>query len=201
MMHPKKEPTTKSWLRWLLVSSFAMGLVLSNPSQGCAEEKAEFYEQIYLSETQALKTVFGNLRVQSRPLPLNEIKRKEIQRILRRKIPEQEFTLFEGYDGKQIKRYAFILDEKGKHFPITFIVALKPDSSVQQVAVMVYRERRGEDVKRQRFLNQFVNKNRTSEIEINKDIVHLTGATISSWSIAAGVRKAVVLLDELVLKP
>ncbi|WP_231099301.1 FMN-binding protein, partial [Streptobacillus moniliformis] len=56
------------------------------------------------------------------------------------------------------------------------------------------------DVKRKRFLNQFKNKNSKDAIEVNVDIVHLTGATISSWSVTAGVKKAVVLTEELILK-
>ena len=66
---------------------------------------------------------------------------------------------------------------------------------------MVYRERRGDGVKRQRFLQQFNGKSSKDPIEVNSDIVHITGSTISSWSMAAGVRKAVVLLEELVIKP
>jgi len=185
----------------LLVSKLILGACLWAPLTAQAkEEKPELYEQIYLSESQALKTVFGTLKVKSRSLTLSEDKKTELQRLLHRKIPEANFTLFEGYEGNKLKRYAFILEEKGKHFPITFIVALNPNASVNQVAVMVYRERRGDGVKRGRFLSQFKDKNSTSAIEINKDIVHLTGSTISSWSIAAGVRKAVVLLNELVIK-
>lgn len=202
MIHPMNLPTIKFWPRWLLAFSLVTG-ILSVPVgflPARAAEKPEYYEQVYLSQAEALKTVFGDLKVRQRELTLSPEQRKELQRRLRRKIPEQSFTLYEGYQGSKLKRYALILNEKGKHFPITFIVALSPEATVQQVAVMVYRERRGDGVKRQRFLNQFVGKDAHDPIEINADIVHITGSTISSWSIAAGVRKAVLLVENLVLK-
>ncbi len=162
-----------------------------------AAEKPEYYEQIYLSEADALKTVFGDLQVEKASLKPTSAQRKTIQKRLRRKLEEQALTVYKGLRGGKIERYAFIFDEQGKHFPITFIVALNPQGSVQQVAVMVYRERRGDGVKRKRFLNQFVNKGQADPLEVNTDIVHITGSTISSWSIAAGVKKAVVVADVL----
>lgn len=163
-------------------------------------EKAEFYEQVYLSESNALKQIFGDLTPEKRKLNLSPAQKSVIQKRLRRKIPEKNLNLWVGLRNGRAERYAFILDEDGKHFPITFIVGLTPEAKITEVAVMVYRERRGDGVKRSRFLNQFKGKSGKDPLEINTDIIHLTGSTISSWSIAAGVRKAIVLLEELVLK-
>jgi Na+-translocating ferredoxin:NAD+ oxidoreductase RnfG subunit len=90
------------------------------------------------------------------------------------------------------------MDEQGKYYPITFIVGLRPDGRVREVAIMVYRERRGDAVQRRRFLDQFIDKGAADALMVNRDIVHLTGATVSSWSVAAGVKKATVLFDELI---
>ena len=45
-------------------------------------------------------------------------------------------------------------------------------------------------MRRRRFLGQFQGKGSGDPLMINRDLVHLTGATVSSWSIAAGVKKA-----------
>lgn len=191
MIQVKKLPITRSWPRWLLVFS----LLLALPQGTSAAETPEYSEQIYLSPTAALKTVFGDLNVSTETLTLNLTQRKALQRQLRRKVPEAQFTIYVGKRQGKSVRYALILDEKGKHYPITFIVAFSPQVKVEQVAVMVYREKRGDGVKRQRFLNQFRGKDTNDRIEVNRDIVHITGSTISSWSIAAGVRKAISLLE------
>ena len=173
---------------------------ISGSSESHSAEKAEFYEQVYLSESNALKQIFGELTPEKRSLNISPAQKTVIQKRLRRKIPEKKLNLWVGLRNGKAERYAFILDEDGKHFPITFIVGLTPQAKITEVAVMVYRERRGDGVKRSRFLNQFKGKSGKDPLEINTDIIHLTGSTISSWSIAAGVRKAIVLLEELVLK-
>ncbi|MBF2055463.1 MAG: FMN-binding protein [Candidatus Sericytochromatia bacterium] len=165
-----------------------------------AAEKPEFYEQIYLSEAEALKLVMGDLNLKKTIFKPTAAQRKRLQQKMRRKLPESEIPIWVGFKQGKPARYAFILHEDGKHYPITFIVGLTPDGKVTQVAVMVYREKRGDGVKRARFLNQFPGKTRRDDVEVNADIIHITGSTISSWSMAAGVRKALILHEELGLK-
>lgn len=190
-------------MRQILVCLLLTSLSFSVPvklNTAQAAEKPELYEQVYLSETQALKQIMGSLKIEKRMVSLDANAKKVIQKKLRRKITESQIPLWVGLNGSKVERYAFILDEMGKHYPITFIVGLNAQAKVTQVAVMVYRERRGDAVKRKRFLDQFVNKSSQDPVEINTDIIHLTGSTISSWSIAMGVRKALVILQEAVLK-
>jgi FMN-binding domain len=58
---------------------------------------------------------------------------------------------------------------------------------------MEYRESRGGKVKEQRFLSQFHGKTSDDPIRVNQDIVNYTGATLSSYAIARGVRRALAL--------
>lgn len=161
-------------------------------------ETPEYYEQVYLSKDQALEVALPQHdKVVARTLTLTDDERKAAQRQLGRKLEEPAYTFYEGQAAGKPVGYAVMLDEMGKHFPMTFVVGLTPDGTVREVAVMVYREKRGDAVKRRRFLDQFQGKGPNDPIMINRDIVHLTGATVSSWSIAAGVKKAVVLFETL----
>jgi thiamine biosynthesis lipoprotein len=187
--------------RWAYLMLLSFSLTPMLPSTPIlAAEKPEYYEQVYLSETNALKQILGDLTPEKRSLTLSASQKNIIQKRLRRKLPENSFNYWVGLHKGKVERYALILDEEGKHFPITFIVGLSPQAKITEVAVMVYRERRGDGVKRSRFLNQFKGKSGKDPLEINTDIIHLTGSTISSWSIAAGVRKALILLEEVILK-
>lgn len=160
-----------------------------------------FYEQVYLSKDQALAVALPpHDKVITRVLTPTEAERKAAQRRLGRKLEEPSYTFYEGQLAGKPVGHAIVLDELGKHYPITFVVGLMPDGAVREVAVMTYREKRGDAVKRRRFLNQFRDKTDADPIMINRDIVHLTGATVSSWSLAAGVKKAAVLHD-LLLSP
>lgn len=164
-----------------------------------AAEVPEHYEQVYLTEPQALKVALPDAeQVLPRTATPSAEVRQRMERKLGRKLEEPAFTYYEGRTGGKPVGYAMILHEKGKYYPITFVVGFKPDGDVRDVAVMVYREKRGDAVRRRRFLNQFVGKTVDDPLMINRDLVHLTGATVSSWSIAAGVKKAAVILEELV---
>lgn len=186
-------------MRKLVALSLLGWLMWGHPTP--AAEPPTVYEKVYLTQAQALATVMPGLQVKSQTVALSAAKRKQIQARLHRKVPENQITLFVGQHQGKTERYALVMNEIGKYYPITFMVAVNPKGSVEQVVIMVYREKRGDAVRRGRFLNQFNHKSSQDALAVNTDIIHLTGATISSWSVAAGVKKALVLLEELVLHP
>ena len=92
--------------------------------------------------------------------------------------------------------YATIGEEIGKYRPLTFLVATNLQLQVTSVAILVYRESRGGEVRRQRFLRQYRGKDGEDPIRINRDIINITGATLSVRALNVGVRKSLLLLDE-----
>ena len=64
------------------------------------------------------------------------------------------------------------------------------------MAILVYRESRGGEVRRQRFLRQYRGKDGRDPIRINRDIINITGATMSVRALNTGVRKSLSLLEE-----
>ena len=65
---------------------------------------------------------------------------------------------------------------------------------------MIYREPVGTEVRRQRFLRQFRKKSAKDSLRINRDILNITGATMSVQAMTAGIKKVLVILDELYIK-
>ena len=112
---------------------------------------------------------------------------------------ESEYTLFTTRKGGQLLGYAVIVEEIGKHRPITFVVGARPDGSVQDVALMVYREPYGGEVRQPRFLAQYRGKSLRTPLLPFRDIRNITGATLSAEAIGRGVRKALALLKALSL--
>lgn len=90
--------------------------------------------------------------------------------------------------------YAMVLDERGKYRPITFMVAVGPDLAVRGVEVLVYREDRGGEVRQPRFLDQYRDKDSSDPIRTHRDIVNITGATISVRALNDGVRRALATM-------
>ena len=94
----------------------------------------------------------------------------------------------------QVAEAAVICEEIGKHRPITFIVAAYPDGSVKDVALMMYREPVGEEVRYPAFLKQFTGKSLEDPIFPRRDIKNVTGATLSVRAMSRGVRKALAFI-------
>lgn len=110
----------------------------------------------------------------------------------------RDYTFYIATTGEHVDGYAIVDEEKGEHMPITFAVKLSPVGKVLRQEVVVYREARGDEVRDQRFRAQFVGKGANDPIDTGADINVVSGATISSRAMAVGVKRAVVLFDELV---
>ena len=156
-------------------------------------------QEVLLTREQAVKEVFPEVArtTEERPV-LAPTKKRALEASLGRRIAEDTIEVIKVYDVRGTFRgYAVVTEEIGKYRPITFIVGATPELRVRDVAVMVYRESRGGDVKRKRFLSQYRNKSVKDPIDVGRDIINVSGATISVRSINAGVKRALAELTAL----
>jgi len=93
--------------------------------------------------------------------------------------------------------YAVISAEVGKFKPITFLTALDRDRRVRSVAIMVYRESHGGEVRSPRFLRQFEARERDSSFRLHRDIINISGATMSASALCRGVKKVLHVMEEI----
>ena len=151
--------------------------------------------QVLLTEGQALREVFpdaAGFRVHE--FAPTATQRAALEDALGRRLFEPAYRFLLVYDrAARLQGYALVTDERGKYRPITFMVGVTPDFRVADAAVMVYRESRGGEVQRARFLSQYRGRTLRDPIQINRDIVNISGATISVRSMNAGVRKALAV--------
>ena len=164
-------------------------------------EPADNYElQVFLEGDEAITSIFkGCDEVLVDRLALTQDEKQRLENRLKARIDENAFDVFTGKKDGKIYRYAIITDEMGCFHPITFIMSMKPDGKIEQVAVMIYRESRGKEVIRERFLHQYKGKSLNNPIRVNKDIINITGATTSVRGVNRGVRKMMAVLDEFYL--
>jgi Na+-translocating ferredoxin:NAD+ oxidoreductase subunit G len=115
-------------------------------------------------------------------------------------VPEAgRYTIFIATTRGNVDGYAVIDDQIGEHQPITFATKISPRAVVERVEVVTYREPRGDEVRDSRFRDQFVGKTAHDPLRLNHDVDAVTGATISSAAMAIAVRRAAVLVDELMV--
>jgi thiamine biosynthesis lipoprotein ApbE/Na+-translocating ferredoxin:NAD+ oxidoreductase RnfG subunit len=160
-------------------------------------------EEVYLTREQAFAEIFSKgERLEEAEFRLTAEERLRIEARLRFRLAEEGFSIVRGIapDGA-LSGYAVVTEEIGKYEPITFLVGVDPGGAVKDVAIMVYRESRGSEVKRRRFLSQFRGKTVADPIQQNRDIINVSGATLSVRSVARGVRKVLCVVNELLIGP
>lgn len=156
--------------------------------------------EVYLTEEQALKILFPkSQQVRAEELRLTPEQKARIQDRIGWKFPEESFRAFVAQNNGKVEGYAVIQETIGKHRPITYIVGITPEGAVSEVEILVYRESKGSEVRRKRFNSQYEGKTVLDPIRINKDIINITGATMSVRSVSAGVKRALVLVGEFYL--
>ena len=157
--------------------------------------------RVYLTPGQALREAFPDadtVRTEAHALDLDLISR--VERRLGWRGEESEGRVHLGYRAGQLLGYAAIAEQVGLYRPITFLVKVAPDGRVDDVWIMVYRESRGGEVRRKRFLSQYEGKGAKDPIRLNRDVIGITGATLSVRAISAGVKRVVTLIDEIYFK-
>jgi hypothetical protein len=126
--------------------------------------------------------------------------RSRIEQRLGAELPKPSYTIYIAKTGDNIDGYALLDEEPGQHLPISFAVKLSPRGAIERQEVMVYRERYGDEVRDPRFRQQFIGKTAADALRPNEEIIAVSGATISSRAMAIGVRRCLILVDELLLR-
>jgi Na+-translocating ferredoxin:NAD+ oxidoreductase RnfG subunit len=116
------------------------------------------------------------------------------------KVAETHTVTFHfGVKNGEKKGVAIIDTEPGKWGPVEFITAMDIKARVKRVKVLSYQEIRGRPIARSSFMNQYRGKSSSSPLQVGKDIVGISGATISSRAATFAVKKAIVIYEEVYL--
>ena len=158
--------------------------------------------EIYFTEEEAAKVMFPNSeKIRKDTLVLTAEQKALVEQAIGWKFPETSFAVYIGETHGNIDGYAVIQNTIGKHRPITYMVAVDLEGEVMNFEVLVYREARGNEIATKRFNFQYQRKTLADPVRINRDIINITGATMSVRSASAGVKRALVLVNEFYLKP
>ncbi len=162
----------------------------------------DFKYEEFMTEEDALKAVLPKShRVRKELLRLTDEKKELIEKRIGWKFPEDSFELYIGQTGDKIDGYAMVHHTIGKYKPMTYMVGVDANGTCTDVELLVFRDAKGSEVRTKRFNSQYESKTVTDPIRINKDIINISGATMSVRSMSAGVKRVLVLVDEFYLKP
>ena len=165
------------------------------------EELGHIWKFIF-TEEEAAKVMFPDSEnIRHETLTLTPEQKELVEQRIGWKFPETSFPVYVGETQGVIDGYAIVQNTIGKHRPITYMVGVDAEGEVTNFEVLVYREARGNEIATKRFNYQYQGKDVRDPIRINRDIINISGATMSVRSASAGVKRVLVLVDEFYLKP
>jgi electron transport complex protein RnfG len=184
----------------ITAAALALSIAVAAAPPAARADSAAPAETSYYSTRSVLAAFFpGSEHVGYRTFALDRSIRTRLAQRLGYAPARDKYTIFVATTRGKIDGYAVVDDEQGLHQPITFATRLSPRGMVERVEIMVYREPRGDEVRDARFRKQFQGKTAQDPLRLNRDIDAVSGATVSSASLAVGVRRATILVEELAL--
>ena len=147
----------------------------------------------YMSLEQAQALIFPNAKeFVAAPVTLtpDQVARIERQSGVSVRSPQQQVWQARA-DGKLLGW--FIVDRViGKHELITYAAGINLDGSLRQFQILEYREAYGSQIRFPSWRDQFVGKTAADKVELDTDIVNISGATMSCRHVTEGIKRLLV---------
>ncbi|ARV14033.1 FMN-binding protein [Polaribacter sp. SA4-12] len=105
--------------------------------------------------------------------------------------------LFKIESNSQLIGYAFVDKAASKTDEFDYLILLDKNLIIAKTKVLVYREDYGGEIGSKRWLKQFIGKSSSDTLQYEKDIIPISGATISALSMTKAVNSFLLDLDIL----
>ena len=109
----------------------------------------------------------------------------------------QKHKLFKIVVNSELLGYAFIDKAPSKTDEFDYLVLFDESLIIKKAKVLIYREDYGGEIGSKRWLKQFIGKNGEDTLVYEKDIIAISGATISANSMTIAVNKLLQSVSEL----
>lgn len=170
------------------VKKFVLVLMLvSGPLPGYATE-------IYQQPDEFVSSVFGGDPPAAKRLWITKDLKHEIRRIM-----ERDLGVLRLRYWLQDRKSAWILEEIGKEKPITAGLVIN-DNEIEQLKVLVFRESRGWEIRYPFFTDQFKGIKLKPDLQLDKNIDAISGATLSRNAMIKLSRLALFLHEKVTMK-
>ncbi len=147
----------------------------------------------YATEDEVLDRFFPGAAIEERTIVLTPQMRKEVESLTRRRFFWKKVRFHIARKEGKVLGYAAVVNETGKTRKITFMVLLDPTGEVKGVELLVFRESQGYEIENPRWRRQFAGKTIDDPLRLNRDIVAISGATLSARAVTRGVKRVLAV--------
>ncbi|WP_298286360.1 FMN-binding protein [uncultured Lutibacter sp.] len=106
-------------------------------------------------------------------------------------------NFFKIVSNNELKGYYYFGQAFGKADYFDFIVIFDESLVISKVKILVYREDHGGEIGSKRWLRQFSGKTKDKQLEYQKDIAAISGATISAKAMTTEINKLLKTINIL----
>ncbi len=146
---------------------------------------ASSYATEYFTVEQVQQVIFPSGKFEPMSIILTDEQIHHIEQVSGVKVSHKDVKAWKVASGGWL-----IVDEViGKHEYITYAVGITATGSIKQIEIMNYKESYGYGVRQVAWRKQFVGKTSAAPITLNKDIINISGATLSCQHVTEGVKR------------
>ena len=155
------------------------------------------FATIFYSKNEAMELAFGKgTQVEQLSLFPDEIEAAQIQQDAKVKLDSGLFTFYVGKDQGKILGYAAIETSTVRTKPETLMIVLTPEGELQKVLTLAFHEP-PEYQPPERWFEQLY-KRPLAEMDFNKGVDGISGATLSTRSALNSIRKVMAIFQVMV---
>jgi Na+-translocating ferredoxin:NAD+ oxidoreductase RnfG subunit len=155
------------------------------------------YATIFYSKNEALELAFGkDIQVEQLSLFPDEQQVEKIQTLAKAKLDTGLFTFYVGKDKDKILGYAAIETGTVRTKPETLMIVLTPDGELRNITTLAFHEP-PEYQPPERWFEQLY-KRQLAEMDFNKGIDGISGATLSTRAAVSSVRKVMAVYQVMI---
>jgi Na+-translocating ferredoxin:NAD+ oxidoreductase RnfG subunit len=109
------------------------------------------------------------------------------------------YSVYQGLDAEDKPMGSVVIvNEPGKEGPLQVIVAIRPDGQIYDIGFTIFGEDKGKPALSWGYLKQYMGKSHNDPLKLGGDIDGVSGATWTSTSVAAAVKRAVIVYETFV---
>jgi Na+-translocating ferredoxin:NAD+ oxidoreductase RnfG subunit len=128
-----------------------------------------------------IKKTFDIEQFQMTPVVINDSIQKNLT------IHISKDNLFSLQDNNQLIGYAYVAKAPSKTDEFDYLILLDKNLIVAKTKVLIYREDYGSEIGSKRWLRQFIGKSSNDTLKYQRDIMAISGATISASSMTIAI--------------
>lgn len=150
----------------------------------------------YLSTQQAQHALFAEAtRFEPVSIALTDSQRETIVKASGTRTPLPVDRIWRAMRDDEVLGHLIVDEVYGKHEFITYAAAFDASGAVIGIEILDYRETHGGEVREASWREQFRGKRSGDALELDEDIVNISGATMSCKHVTEGVRRLLALYE------